>query len=122
MLGLPMRPEDREHSRIRQLRQLMASPGDHPDGHLGEAETIAIIEMRSLRAILAADDKDAARIAAPTPTLDTWGLARLMFQKEQVLTISDCLHLQSCFVDAKGRLPHRVGDRARLIQYVQSQR
>lgn len=64
-LGEPLSPLDDEHLAIRNLRDLMASPGDHPDQHLGEAEVITIIEKRQLDALFITDDLKARPYAEP---------------------------------------------------------
>src|SRR6185312_1176366 len=46
IFGEPLFPDAAEHQDVRLLRDQLASPGDPPTRHLGEAETIAIIVRR----------------------------------------------------------------------------
>jgi hypothetical protein len=82
------------HSQV--LRRLLASPGDPRHRHLGEAESLAIIEKRHAKqSVLVTDDDDATRLAKnrgikPATTL---GLLKVAY-KEQILTdqqLSDAL-------------------------------
>lgn len=64
IFGQPWRPETgAEHSEIRRLREEMARPGDGASKHLGEAETIVLMERRASDGRFVTDDAAAARQA-----------------------------------------------------------
>jgi hypothetical protein len=48
IFGEPLFPDDAELQDVRVLRDELASPGDQPSKHLGEAETLAIVARRHL--------------------------------------------------------------------------
>ena len=48
IFGEPLYPNPAEHQDVQVLRNQLASPGDPPTKHLGEAETVAIITRRRL--------------------------------------------------------------------------
>src|SRR5260370_19925078 len=50
IFGAPLYPDQAEHQDLRPLRDELASPGAPAHAPLGEAETLAIIIRRSLRA------------------------------------------------------------------------
>lgn len=63
-LGEPYAPEtDDERKAIEEMWEFLRVPGDGPERHLGEAETVAIITTRSLPAIVVTDDTGAMRLA-----------------------------------------------------------
>lgn len=107
ILEEPLYPEDSEHRKIRQLRHQMAGPEDHPDEHLGEAETIAIIASRGLDAVLATDDRSASTYAHPIQCLTTWDLARL-FRKANKISTLEADRLWHSFVAAGGLPPTTI--------------
>lgn len=86
VLGDPVLPNDDDHVQIRQLRWEMAytealdadlaeqniKNGD--DKHLGEAETITIIQRHRLNAIFVTDDYRARPFAEGFRCIDTWSL------------------------------------------------
>lgn len=77
ILGEPIAPEEDEHRPIRDLRQQMARPGEHPDQHLGEAEVIVVVQKRRWDAIFVTDDGGARRFAAGSPRcIDSWDLLK----------------------------------------------
>jgi hypothetical protein len=65
ILGAPLYPETgAERLEVQHLRTQLASPGDRPTDHLGEAETLAIIISRhELTAFFVTDDRGAAALA-----------------------------------------------------------
>jgi predicted nucleic acid-binding protein len=80
VFGTPWRPEaGAEHLEIRLLREEMASPGDSATRHLGEAETIVLMERRGLTGMFITDDEDAARKAQAhgITSMTTWDLLAL---------------------------------------------
>lgn len=107
VLGDPIVPNDEEHKRIRINRQQMASPGDHPDEHLGEAETIAVIQARRLRAAVATDDRSAHHFASPILCLTTWDVARLLITGGR-MSQPEAEHLWRAFTEAGGVLPPAI--------------
>jgi hypothetical protein len=52
IFGEPLYPNPAEHQDVQVLRNQLASPGDPPTKHLGEAETVAIITRRRLSCFL----------------------------------------------------------------------
>lgn len=73
IFGDPLIPHREEHRAIRDLRILMASPGDHRDQHLGEAETITILEHRGLHAVFITDDSHVQEFTT-TKCITSWDL------------------------------------------------
>jgi hypothetical protein len=63
IFGSPWFPHDAEHIDITVLREELASPGDGPRQHFGEAETIVLASTRSPGAIFVTDDRSAASVA-----------------------------------------------------------
>src|SRR5699024_4480533 len=76
LLGDPLYANEEEHAAIRHLRRQMSAPGDHPQQHLGEAESLTIIQKRRLRAVFVTDDRAAVGWAAPIECVGTWKLLR----------------------------------------------
>lgn len=79
IFGSPLAPDAAEHQDARRLREELASPGDHPHQHLGEAETLAIMTRRHLQGFFVTDDQSAVRLAAREgiPTVGTWHLLKV---------------------------------------------
>ncbi|MBL7497818.1 hypothetical protein I6A84_43960 [Frankia sp. CNm7] len=79
IFGAPWFPDATELRETRVLREELASPGDHPHRHLGEAETIAIMLHRRVDGFFVTDDNDAARLAARhgIQVVRTWRLLQL---------------------------------------------
>jgi predicted nucleic acid-binding protein len=79
IFGEPLFPDAAEHQDIRVLRDQLASPGEGPFQHLGEAETIAIITRRRLSCFFVTDDRSAARLAARSgiQIVGTWHLLKI---------------------------------------------
>ncbi len=117
MLPQPISAEGGEHAALRQLRIQMAKPGDHPDEHLGEAETITIIQKRGLRAVFVTDDGDATKWAAPVPCAGTWKLLRMAYRRD-VLTTAQAERLWDEFVGAGGHPPYYVSARRKLFDWL----
>lgn len=104
---------------MRQLRLQMARPGDHPDEHLGEAETITIIRSRRLRALIATHDNGAARWADPVQCVGTWRLVKLALRK-QSCSLDDALGVWQAFVDAGGHPPRDARTVQEFRQWLES--
>lgn len=89
-----------EMVRTQNLRRLLASPGDGRTKHLGEAETLAIIELRySCAAVIVTDDYSATRLAknlgievATTLGLLQQGYNSQILTDQQLLTALTTLH------------------------------
>lgn len=96
----------------------MASPGEHPDEHLGEAETITLISSRKIEAILATDDKNAAAFAKPIPTVNTWQLVRLCFRAREV-TWEEVRTLWILFQKSGGIVPYPINSEAKFQDYIE---
>jgi len=117
ILGSPLQPRDSEHLRIRKLRDLLAQPNEHPDEHLGEAETVTIIEMRSLDAIIVTDDGSAANVASGIPCVTTWDIARTAL-RANLLTQENCIDLWNAYIFAGGKPPRYLGSREGFIRHL----
>ncbi|HUN36982.1 MAG TPA: hypothetical protein VMU95_33710 [Trebonia sp.] len=84
IFGQPLFPDQAELQDTGVLRDQLASPGDRPTQHLGEAETIAIIKRRQLsRCFFVSDDRSAARLAAQNgiKVVGTWHLLKVAHRK-----------------------------------------
>lgn len=94
VLGEPIFPNDDDHVQIRRLRWDMASTEsldvdlaeqnmkNGADKHLGEAETITIIQRRMLNAIFVTDDYRARPFAEGIRCIDTWSLVSVGLRLE----------------------------------------
>lgn len=83
IFGEPLFPDQAEHQDVLVLRDQLASPGDKPTAHLGEAESIAIIVRRRLRCIFVTDDRDATRVAAQNgiQVVGTWRFMKVAYRQ-----------------------------------------
>jgi predicted nucleic acid-binding protein len=83
IFGQPLFPDQAELQDVHVLRDQLASPGDRPTQHLGEAETIAIIARRHLSCFFVSDDRSAARLAAQNgiAVVGTWHLLKVAHRK-----------------------------------------
>jgi hypothetical protein len=63
ILGNPLLPSPAERIETIRLRARIAQPKDHPHQHQGEAETIAIMKLRSVVGAFVTDDLSAADLA-----------------------------------------------------------
>lgn len=83
IFGEPLTPTERERDRTFELRDQMRKPGDAATKHVGEAETIAIITSRSIKAVFITDDKGARSTAeaAGITVITTWDLLRIAHRK-----------------------------------------
>lgn len=113
LLGDPLYPENGEHASIRQLRLQMSSPGDHPQQHLGEAESITLIQKRMLRAVFVTDDRAATHWARPVECVGTWKLLRFAHRRN-IASRSDAVRLWQDFVSAGGTPSHEIGTQQRF--------
>lgn len=85
----PSSPE--EYLATQDIREELRVPGDGPHKHLGEAETLAIIHMRSLDANMVTDDTGALRVARKLGirTVTTSDLLLLAGRADRI-TAQDC--------------------------------
>lgn len=97
ILGEPLRPEAAEHRLIRDRRKDFAQPGDAPDQHLGEAETLTIIEQRSLRAVFVTDDGHVPPLTTVT-CIDTWELVRACLRRT-LMDLDEVLAMRTCLLE-----------------------
>ena len=83
IFGEPWFPQRAEHLDTTILRQELASPGDGPKKHLGEAETLAIMLRRQVYGFFVTDDGDARRLATKhgVKVASTWALLRMAHTK-----------------------------------------
>ncbi|WP_239380090.1 hypothetical protein [Frankia sp. CIT1] len=86
IFGSPWFPDAAELQDTRLLREELASPGDHPHRHLGEAETLAIMIRRRVHGFFVTDDNDAVRLAARNKikVVRTWHLLKVAAKREWV--------------------------------------
>lgn len=117
MLKEPIFAEGGEHAALRQMRTQMAKPGDHPDEHLGEAETITVIRMRGVNAVFVTDDRNATTWAHPVPCAGTWKLLRIAYRRD-VVTRMQAERLWDAFVDAGGHPPYHLSTRQRFFEWL----
>lgn len=108
-LGEPLLPDSpAEHLHVQVLREELAVPGDSRASHLGEAETVALIEMRALHALVITDDVGARRLASSRgiPTYTTWDLLYLACRTK--LLDADTLwgYVLTLIQRERGRPPH----------------
>ncbi|MDN5570545.1 MAG: hypothetical protein L0G22_04700 [Propionibacteriaceae bacterium] len=98
-LGEPVHPHDGEHRLTRERRLSFASPGDAPDEHLGEAETLTIIETRALHAVFITDD---GQVPGRThvPCLSTWDIVRTCFRRG-ILTLDAAVAMHACLLQRR---------------------
>jgi predicted nucleic acid-binding protein len=81
IFGEPLYPVGADRINIGILREKMAEPGDDATKHLGEAETIVIIQSQGFhRSFFVTDDVGAQREAklAGIATVTTWQILRLL--------------------------------------------
>lgn len=79
ILGEPIFPNRVELQQAMVLRDELAAPGDARHKHLGEAETLAVIEHRYRDSRFVTDDREASRLASQRgiSAVTTWDLFRL---------------------------------------------
>jgi predicted nucleic acid-binding protein len=89
IFGDPIYPVGADRINIGLLRERMAEPGDNPTKHLGEAETIIIIQSQGFHgSFFVTDDVGAQREAkrANIPTVTTWQILRLLVRGRRLST------------------------------------
>ncbi|WP_396290236.1 hypothetical protein [Curtobacterium sp. KT1] len=88
IFGEPLFPETQAEQSLTQIyRMQLSRPGDAPTKNLGEAETLAIIHSRRMKAVFFTDDAGPSALLAGTEerpplvqTASTWGLLRAAFK------------------------------------------
>ena len=71
-----------ELSAAYRLRQGFVKPGDHREAHIGESETLTVVQRRRWKAVFATEDADAWRRSDGQPQgIDTWDLLGLGLKK-----------------------------------------
>lgn len=113
LLGEPLYANEEEHAAIRILRRQMSTPGDHPQQHLGEAESLTLIQKRRLRAVFVTDDRTAVGWAAPIECVGTWKLIRLA-RRRDLVTPTQAVRLWQAFVDVGGTPPREIATRSQF--------
>lgn len=104
IFGDPLVPESgREHRAAQRYRDMLRSAGQPPTQNTGEAETLAIIECRGIRAMFVTDDTSVLRVAPPNDpvVVSTWALLRAAGRRE--LLTADQLWSYSRALNAAGR-------------------
>jgi predicted nucleic acid-binding protein len=119
IFGEPLYPNAAEHQDVQVLRDQLASPGDPPTKHLGEAETVAIITRRRLSCFFVTDDGDAARLASQNgiTVASTWRLLQVAHRKEWIDADTLWGYLQTLRVNDRGT-PPGVRDRAAFDKWL----
>lgn len=86
IFGAPLIPDASERLDAKIMRETMASPGESPTQHLGEAETIAIMSARQLDGLFLTDDAGARALAQrhQITAVSTWDLLRLAHKVNKI--------------------------------------
>jgi len=121
IFGDPWFPRGAEHLETRILRQELASPGDTPKMHLGEAETLAIMLRRQVNGFFVTDDGDARRLAAKHGVMvaSTWVLLRMAHKKGWVDEAALWGYVQTLRANKRGS-PPGVRDRQSFTKWLES--
>jgi len=117
--GEPLYPDAAEHQDVRVLRNQLASPGDPPTKHLGEAETIAIIVRRRLSCFFVTDDRDAMRLAVRNgvTVASSWRLLQVAHRKKWIDAATLWGYVLTLEGHARGK-PPGVWDRASFDKWL----
>lgn len=107
IFGAPLIPNATENLQAHILREAMASPGEPATQHLGEAETIAIIDGRGLDAFFLTDDAGAQALAHRhhITAVTTWDLLRLAYTITKVTQPVLTGYLRTLADAGRGRPP-----------------
>ncbi|WP_131770507.1 hypothetical protein [Candidatus Protofrankia californiensis] len=121
IFGSPWFPDAAELQDTRLLREELASPGDHPYQHLGEAETLAIMIRRRVHGFFVTDDNDAARLATrhSIQVVRTWHLLQLATKTEWVDADTLWEYIQTLRTHRRGSPPD-VTDRPSFDKWLAS--
>lgn len=110
-----------EMVRTQGLRRQLASPGDPRTKHLGEAETLAIIEQRySCAAVIVTDDEPATRLAENLgiTTATTLGLLKQGYNY-QALTDVELLTALTTLLKEKRKAPPLMTSLGQVRQWAE---
>jgi predicted nucleic acid-binding protein len=120
IFGPPWFPQAAELLDTSMLRQELASPGDGPKKHLGEAETLAIMLRRQVNGFFVTDDNDARRLAAKygIKVTTTWALLQMAHKKAWVDDDALWGYVQTLRTNRRGA-PTGVSDRASFDKWLQ---
>jgi hypothetical protein len=107
IFGAPLIPDARERVDAQTMRETMASPGEPPTQHLGEAETIAIISARQLDGLFLTDDRGARALAQrhQITAVSTWDLLRLAHKVGKVARPVLTGYLRTLAAAGRGKPP-----------------
>jgi predicted nucleic acid-binding protein len=107
IFGAPLLPTPAELVHTQILRDQLASPGDEAWKHLGEAETLAIVSSRPLKAIFVTDDREARRLAQHlgVTVITTWDLLRAACRRDLVDQATAWGYVQTLMASSRGRPP-----------------
>lgn len=123
IFGTPLYPETgAERLEVQHLRVELASPGDKPTAHLGEAETLAIIGSRPVLAgVFVTDDGAAIRLANShkVRVVTTWDLIRTLVRAGRV-TEDDAAAFGATLRAEKRRMPPGVGTDDELRRWLRN--
>lgn len=107
IFGVPWFPDAAEHLDAKLLREELASPGDPPWRHLGEAETIAIMVRRNVNGFFVTDDVSAQRLAHKNQIVfaTTWKLLQVACRHGWVDADTVWGYVQTLHSQLRGRPP-----------------
>lgn len=105
IFGEPLRPDPAEHIQTRIHQDHFRSPRDGPRKHLGESETLAIIENRQIEgAVFVTDDAGVSARAAAcgirVRCITTWDLVRFGVRADH-LTEEGALQMRETLMNLK---------------------
>ncbi len=102
-LGDSIVPTPSERAETALIRSRLARPGDTARDHLGEAETMAVVNGRGLSAIFLTDDKRAAHLATSfnIPTATTLEVLRIAVRSGRLST--DAILTLGALLEEHGR-------------------
>lgn len=129
IFGSPLWPTPAEQITALSIRiRHFAQPGDPPWKHLGEAETIAVIDRRFPGSVFITDDTSVAPIAASQAgagppysftAITTWDLFKVALKKG-LCTEADVLAWRQLLLDAGRGCPRHVRDVAQFTAWLRS--
>ncbi|OHV39165.1 MULTISPECIES: hypothetical protein [Pseudofrankia] len=119
IFGSPWFPNAAELQDTRRLREELASPGDRPHRHLGEAETLAIMIYRQVDGYFVTDDNDAVRLATRhgIRVVRTWHLLHVAVRAGLVEPDTMWGYLQTLRIHQRGG-PPGVTDRPAFDKWI----
>lgn len=120
LFGEPLRPDRAELQDAYILRDELAQPGDPRYKHLGEAETVAIMQRRQLHGFFVTDDNDARRMATRhgVGVTTTWTLLKMAWKMGRVDPDTLWGYVQTLGRQSRGT-PPGVTDRSTFDKWLQ---